>query len=235
MSKKKIFENPKLGRKAATRDLRPIIYIFCEGAVTEPQYLISFYRHLKRKLTVMPKPRGGEGEPLTIVQTCIDFRDVLKRAEPSKRWKVIDQVWAVFDRDIHDRFDAAVALAKANNVNLAISNPCIEVWGLLHGEEPCNKPMGRHEAQKAVKAVFPDYDHDDNPVFDWARCEEVWRRAADNAIRGLRSRVGEGNPFPTGNPSSNFHCLLLALCGREKNKDHERRPNVRGLDPEERV
>jgi RloB-like protein len=225
---KKLFDTPKLGRKGATRDIRPIIHVFCEGKVTEPEYLLSFYRQIKVKLTVLPRPRGGAGEPLTIVKTCIAHREELRQAVHD-RWREVDQVWAVFDKDEHIYFDDAVALARKNEVRLAISNPCIEIWGLLHGEDPCDKPMGRREAQKAVKAIFPDYDHDKNPVFDWDRCSETWKWAGDNATRGLRARDGEDSPFPNGNPSSNFHCLLLAILGRQMVADHKDQPRIREL------
>jgi hypothetical protein len=87
----------------------------------------------------------------------------------------------------------------------------------------------RREAQKAVKAIFSGYDHDKNPVFDGYQCSSVWKRAGDNAIRGLRARSKEGSTFPHANPSSNFHCLLLAIADRDMDDDHKNDPRVRDV------
>ena len=40
-----------------------------------------------------------------------------------------DQVWAVFDRDEHPRFDEAIALCDGHGVLVGRSNPCFELWG----------------------------------------------------------------------------------------------------------
>ena len=55
-----------------------------------------------------------------------------------------DSVWAMFDRDIHKRFDEARDLARGNGIRLAISNPCFELWGILHYQDQ-NAPLGRQE------------------------------------------------------------------------------------------
>lgn len=49
-------------------------------------------------------------------------------------------MWCVFDRDLkrennnQQNFNAAITLAKNNNINLAISNDAFELWFLLHYE-----------------------------------------------------------------------------------------------------
>ena len=43
-----------------------------------------------------------------------------------------DEYWCVFDVDVHPYLREATALAKSNGIKLAISNPCIELWFLLH-------------------------------------------------------------------------------------------------------
>jgi hypothetical protein len=38
----------------------------------------------------------------------------------------------VTDVDTHSRLDDAIRLANAADISLAVSNPCFEIWPLLH-------------------------------------------------------------------------------------------------------
>jgi hypothetical protein len=64
----------------------------------------------------------------------------LRRIEPKLvtrrgRGRPHDQVWCVFDRDEHPNFAKAIDLADRHGINLAISNPCLELWVILHFED----------------------------------------------------------------------------------------------------
>lgn len=43
-----------------------------------------------------------------------------------------DQVWCVFDVDEHQRLRPAVELATNAKIRIALSNPCFELWLVLH-------------------------------------------------------------------------------------------------------
>jgi RloB-like protein len=45
-----------------------------------------------------------------------------------------DAVWCVFDVDTHDTLDAAIAEASRQSFQVAVSNPCFELWLLWHFE-----------------------------------------------------------------------------------------------------
>ncbi|MGA9655397.1 MAG: RloB domain-containing protein [Polyangia bacterium] len=55
------------------------------------------------------------------------------------------------------RSTEALELAKKSRVQVALSNPCIELWALLHFQDQ-NERIHRHEAQHALKAFMPKYD-----------------------------------------------------------------------------
>ena len=38
----------------------------------------------------------------------------------------------MFDRDVHHKYADAIKMANDNGFRLAISNPCLELWFLLH-------------------------------------------------------------------------------------------------------
>lgn len=50
-----------------------------------------------------------------------------------------DEVWCVVDSDEFD-LEPAVAIAAKLNVRLAVSNPCFELWLLLHHQD-CAAPL----------------------------------------------------------------------------------------------
>ena len=104
----------------------------------------------------------------------------------------------MFDRDEHPNFAAAVDLAVRHGIRLAVSNPCIELWFLLHFEDQ-SAFIDRHEAQARAEAVL--------------RCSKVLSPAALDALvdrydeaknRAIRlddKHLGDGSP-PGSNPSS---------------------------------
>ena len=69
------------------------------------------------------------------------------------RWRPHDQIWCVFDADQHPNIPEALALAAEHNIHVTLSNPCLEVWFLLHfGDQ--NGFIDRHAAQGKAEAVL---------------------------------------------------------------------------------
>ena len=58
---------------------------------------------------------------------------VAKRQRDS--YLAFDEVWCVHDVDDHPRLDEARIMARDNDISLAVSNPCFELWLLLHFRE----------------------------------------------------------------------------------------------------
>jgi hypothetical protein len=46
-----------------------------------------------------------------------------------------DSVWAVFDVDEHPNLAEACALASREGIEVGMSNPCFELWALLHFQD----------------------------------------------------------------------------------------------------
>lgn len=58
-----------------------------------------------------------------------------------------DQYWCIFDVDDHPKLSEALNMAQANNIQIALSSPCLELWFLLHfGDQTAY--IERHPAQK---------------------------------------------------------------------------------------
>lgn len=74
------------------------------------------------------------GDPLKLVEAAAAHlqqaeKNVHRHKDENLRW---DQVWCVLDVDQHQRMDDARAVAEKRGVRLAVSDPCFELWPLLH-------------------------------------------------------------------------------------------------------
>ena len=111
----------------------------------------------------------------------------------------------MFDRDEHPRFDEAKDMAHGNGIQLAISNPCFELWGIYHYQE-CNAPLDRYECQRKLGELCPGYSNKKGKIFDDPEViGSNYRDAVGRADSALARREEEGDP--EGNPSTTVHRL----------------------------
>lgn len=207
---------PSLRRSRHQREPKRRFIIYCEGAKTEPNYLAALRRSCSGAL-IEVEAIPGAGVPFTIAESAADRSRKLglstKRRKALNSFEEGDQVWAVFDRDEHPRFDEAVALCMKNRVGIGRSNPCFEVWLILH-EEDYEKPDGRRAVQAHLHALRPEYKPDGAKTPDCddlvKRAEEAERRAEAQLIR----RENEGSLY--GPPSTTFGRLVRAILDAAK-------------------
>lgn len=192
----------KLGRKAPKRSPRPEIIVVCEGKVTEPRYFNDFRSQCGNSLVTVTAI-GGCGVPTSVVERAIEVKgDRIQRAKKSRdSFDNQFEVWAVFDRDAHPKGQVpnALALAASEGIFVAYSNPCFEVWGLMHFSRFA-KPGHHHEAQAELKKVLGSYCHEKNPVMDVAMLQKKYEDAVRNAKQGLADREKEDQKM--GDPST---------------------------------
>ena len=68
-----------------------------------------------------------------------------------------DQAWCVPDIDDHPRLDEALVMARANGIDLAVSNPSFELWLILHFRDNPGA-QNRDRMVRMLKRYLPDYD-----------------------------------------------------------------------------
>ena len=204
----------KLKRKRDERPPRRLFVLFCEGAKTEPDYFKALERTLDYD-RVQIKPVPGVGVPLTIAKTAVEWAAGAGLAKRRNRardpYATDDQVWAVFDRDEHPRFEEAVRLCEQSGINVARSNPCFEVWLILHHED-CHRPLTPHAAQKRLGQLCPEYYPKGSKTVDAGKLIPGIDAAEARAQMHLAQREAEGMPF--GPCSTTVHLLTQALRGR---------------------
>jgi hypothetical protein len=64
-----------------------------------------------------------------------------------------DEVWCAFDVDEHPKLLEALKQASDNKVEVALSNPCFELWVVLHHRDE-RKHVERGDLQSECKALY---------------------------------------------------------------------------------
>jgi len=120
------------------------------------------------------------------------------------------EVWAAFDRDSFapEILRTAFQRAEANDINVAFSNPCFELWGLLHFA-PYNRPGHHHEIHNELSKKIQGYHHQTNPVICPIELKDYYHDAVANAKEGVRLRRIDG--LENGDPSTTVHILTERL------------------------
>ena len=189
-----------LRRKRAVFAPAARVVVVTEGALTEPKYLRSFNLiHTDNAIRLVI--RQGIGDPRAVVERAVREKKTLRGDSLAGQ----DTVWAVFDRDIHPRFAEAIDLARGNDILLAVSNPCFEIWGVFHYED-FDAPVNRHACQRELARLCPSYGNSGSKVFDdSAAIQNGYTDAVARARNSRKRRQEEGDP--DGNPSTRVDLL----------------------------
>ncbi|MBW3086836.1 hypothetical protein KEM60_03065 [Austwickia sp. TVS 96-490-7B] len=190
----------KLKRATGVRPVKRTFRIYAEGEATEPEY-IDLIRRLPEveastSVAISVEERGAT--PLTLVTSACDDK---RRSNLD-----IDEYWCVFDVENpkpHPHLADACVKARDNGVHIAVSNPCFELWLILHLRD-CAKSLSTEEAIRLRR----DLDGSDLKHLD----AEKYRPHIDDAVRRARKlrdkHIKDGSGFPHDNPSSSFDLFV---------------------------
>jgi RloB-like protein len=194
-------------RRVGTGPRRKELLVLVEGDVTEEGYLL-FWRRRFRRLALV-EVHEFHGTPMSLVEKAVELKAAEEREARRGRGPAHDEVWCVFDVDVHPHLQEAIALASKKEINLAISNPCIELWFLLHFVDQ-RAYIERHAAQKAAKMVLG---------CDKQLTSSALERMADNfetakaRARSLDDKHRKDDTPAPGNPSSEVWRLVDSIAG----------------------
>ncbi|NDJ12695.1 MAG: RloB domain-containing protein [Acidobacteriia bacterium] len=183
----------QLKRRRATKQVNPTYLIVCEGDVTEKNYLTDLRCHYRIPLTF--RFISGCG-PLTLVQKAVE--------EKRKRVRDFDRIWVVCDVDEHPNIPAAKVQARANSIPMAISNPCFDLWALLHFQDQ-NAYIDRKVLRVVCQQHMPGYAKN-LPLDKWLPGLTM----ALERAKQLRAR-NQQNETVGGNPSTDADLLVLEI------------------------
>lgn len=183
-------------RHASGTAVRKELLIFVEGLQTEEMYLVDWHRRHRDRVQVTVDP--FRGAPVQLVEHAVDAQRAEAHDAKRNRGRPHDQIWCVFDRDEHPNVAQAADLARRNGIGLAISNPCLELWFLLHFQDQ-TASIHRHDAQSQAKVILRC-----SKVLTPAATEQLaerYEQAKGRAIGLDKKHCGDGSPVGS-NPSS---------------------------------
>jgi hypothetical protein len=177
------------------------VVVFCEGEASEPDYINGLKRlpNIRGNTAINIEVATERGVPLTLVRLAID------RAGDDE----VDECWCVFDVEWpknHPNLKQAVALAADHGIRLVASNPCFELWLLLHFEEQ-TAFMNTCDAERRSRQL----DGRPGKRIDAESYLPLRRAAADRAKKLARRHERNETSFPNNNPSSSMFEFLAAI------------------------
>lgn len=195
-----------LGRRTSGRSPKRTFVVFCEGTLTEIDYLKALKAdpavNKVVSLDMDGQPHGAV--PLTLVRAAACFR-----ARSPAGQSEVDEVWCIFDVEWpqnHPNLKEAVALARDRGVNVAVSNPCFELWLLLHFQD-----QSAWLDNRGARRELERHDGIEDKSIEGARYMPLRDRAIDRARDLARRHEGNGTEFPRDNPSSDMYRFLEAV------------------------
>jgi hypothetical protein len=145
------------------------------------------------------------GVPVTLVEEAIKGKQSNRRARRNS-FERDDEFWVVFDHDEHPNVRESLARARDHNIGVAYSNPCFELWAVLHLQD-YDAPADRHEMQSLLKKLMPHYE--ECKCFDYNGMRLAYEDAVRRAARMDLRRQEEGAPL--GNPFTGVYRLTILI------------------------
>jgi hypothetical protein len=211
-SRKKARKHEKLNRSKDTRSERENVIIACEDSISVPLYFRAIFKDLKENHAIAASSliiaEHKHSDPLGVLQ---DLRN-----HPS--YQEFDHQWIVIDRDQErtnsgghpiSNFNQAISDAKREGIKIAYSNPCFEIWYLLHFEYR-NTAIDRDELCKKLETDI-GYQKNKLPRLSPDQ-QKTAIRNAKNLIESWQSQSPQNPVSPaTDNPSTTVHELVVLL------------------------
>ncbi len=180
-----------------------MVRVLTEGKITEPAYLSAWARVNRRNVRLEISDMGMTPDALV--------RKAKKhmRNRPSKRAdQAFEEIWCVFDIDEHPNVPQAIDNARQSGIEVAVSNPCFELWLVLHGQDQ-TADIHRHDVQRLSRQLQLTRGKE---ILETALSEliEAFETAKQRA-QGLDERhAGNGSPTRS-NPSTDVWRLVDRL------------------------
>lgn len=154
-------------RKRGTRrrQVKPVVLIVTEGSQTEPRYFDSFRsRQTNIDIQVIKGGAGSGTDYASLVRKAVTY--IEKNGLSAKNG---DQLWIVADADVNysapnpiaaknRQLEAAKKTASKYGIQIALSNPCFELWFLLHFKYSSGYLQDYPTVLSQLRSFLPNYE-----------------------------------------------------------------------------
>jgi hypothetical protein len=217
-------ESIPLIRKGGFLDAEKLYILSYEGTVSEKKYFNDF-RESKFfndsglvEIVPLKREKNTGSDPISV-------KRLLKKAKSSYKFKKTDEFWLIIDRDHWETkhkidFDKLVIdCNKENNFFLAMSNPCFEIWLIMHlkditeySEEVANKLL--KNASESSKKNYIDVVlgnlQDNGRGYNKRPNPEIFLPLTKKAIERAKNLDNTNEPYPK-NLGTNIYKLIEKL------------------------
>ena len=173
-------------KPAPHRDARLFI-IATEGRKTEKQYFSMFGN--KRCQVHVITNENNKSAPAYILQQLKEFKKEFQLKADDELWLMVD-----VDRWGNKHLASVSAQAEHNKFQLAVSNPCFEVWLYLHHNDLNHQSIEAGEMKQKLRDLLGGYN---SSKLEPAKFAEHIDDAIDRA-KALDSNQDERWPSRTG-------------------------------------
>lgn len=197
-------------RGVMNRRQKSLILFGLEGKNKTEKNYFSNFQQIRGKF-IIRWASGNATDPVGIVEN-------IKRYILKKNLKEGDRAFAVFDMDIDPLKEAAVEkarnLAKGQNIELITSNPCFEVWFVLHFEDSTASYNSSKDVINKLRTYITSYKKSDD-VF-----EVLQGRMKDAILRAKKLRAYHKDnktcKLSEQNPVTGVDQVVELLCDSEE-------------------
>jgi len=203
----------RCARKSQHRDAT-LIVITCEGENPEIEYFETLgksYRNTRIQVKTLKREEVSHSAPKHVIGELDKYKKENKKKKGDEYWLVID-----FDRWGTEKLSQIARLCNQKQYNLAVSNPLIELWLLLHlrniSTDEQNKITSlqkdkKQYFKKEIKKILGKSNNGNNTI-------EVFIPGVKNAIK--RAQAMDQNyatkPWPTS-LGSRVYLIAQKICG----------------------
>jgi len=167
--------------------------------LVEGESILFYCRRVKAPLEERLRLVIAACEAVDAAHRSLVVRDADRRMDDLLRY---DEVWCVFDVDEHPpaRLQEARLQASADGIYLAVSNPCFELWALLHFQDQMAH-IERGDARRHLQRHVVGY----GKALPFKLLYPAYEKAVQRAQELDRRR--EDADDPGGNPSTGVYRL----------------------------
>ncbi len=212
---------PGLMRRESHLNKRLLVILACEGRKTEKLYFEAWFAALKNYIALSSAScvvaAHQHTNPTGVLEDLLRFKDYAGRT-----YKDYEHRWIIFDRDEErhsggghtlEDFNKAIAKARKNRPEIKVgwSNPCFELWYLLHFHFH-NTAIDRDQVILKLKQAMKEaYDKSRTDMF--SLLESHLPKAFKNARQLIEeARTASGKLIPANaNPATNVYELVELL------------------------
>ena len=204
-------------RRAKKRTPYPVIIIVCEGAKTEPIYFNHFKQRDKPLRIEVVKSAAGKSYQ-ALIEKAIQAKEKYVAGTESN-WTV----WCVSDVDAdhnipnnqatkNTQLSEYAKLANSYGFKIALSNPCFELWFLLHFIYTTGYVASCDAVVKKLIEHLPEYQKS-NDIYSLLLAKQTTAIGNARKLKQYHVEQGKSNFIGTStNPYTNVWELIESLC-----------------------